>query len=121
MHPQAQMHHRIYREVEPYVEANYPDFELHDTDVSVNVILSGCNNGAGVGLLSDKIGVPLDQMAYIGDSSGDLPAMKRVKMAYAPSNAREVVKAFAKVIDDEATRATRIAYEEIVRLNRNHI
>lgn len=121
IHPLAETNHRIYREVKPFVDSNYPDFEVHDTDVSVNVILSGCNKGTGVGLLSDKIGVPLDQMAYIGDSSGDLPAMKRVKMAFAPNNARDVVKAFAKVIDDEATRATRIAYEEIVRLNRDHI
>lgn len=120
IHPESDMNHRIYHEVKPYVEANYPDFEVHDTDVSVNVILSDCNKGTGVGLLSNKTGVPLDQMAYIGDSSGDLPAMKRVRLAYAPSNAREVVKAYAKVIDEEATRATQRAYEEIVRLNRNH-
>lgn len=120
IHPLTEMNHRIYHDVKPYVEAHYPGFEVHDTDVSVNVILSDCNKGTGVRLLSDKIGVPLDQIAYIGDSSGDLPAMKRVKLAYAPSNARDVVKSFAKVINEEATRATRLAYEEIVRLNRNH-
>jgi hydroxymethylpyrimidine pyrophosphatase-like HAD family hydrolase len=121
IHPLIEMNHRIYHDVKPYVTANYPDFEVHDTDVSVNIIISDCNKGTGVGLLSDKIGIPLDQMAYIGDSSGDLPAMKRVKMSFAPSNARDVVKAFAQVIDEEATRATRFAYEELVRLNRNHI
>ncbi len=121
IHPLAEMNHRIYHDVKPYVNANYPDFEVHDTDVSVNIIVSECNKGTGVRLLSEKIGIPLDQMAYIGDSSGDLPAMKRVKLSFAPSNARDVVKAFAKVIDHEATHATMLAYEELVRLNRNHI
>jgi hydroxymethylpyrimidine pyrophosphatase-like HAD family hydrolase len=120
IHPLTEMNHRIYHDVKPYVNAHYPDFEVHDTDVSVNIILSDCNKGTGVGLLSEKIGIPLDQMAYIGDSSGDLPAMKRVKMAFAPSNARDIVKAYAQVIDHEATRATRVAYEELVRINRNH-
>jgi len=121
IHPQIEMNHKIYHHVKPYVNANYPDFEVHDTDVSVNIILSDCNKGTGVGLLSEKIGIPLDQMAYIGDSSGDLPAMRRVKMSFAPSNARDVVKAYAQVIEHEATRATQKAYEELVRLNRNHV
>jgi hydroxymethylpyrimidine pyrophosphatase-like HAD family hydrolase len=118
IHPIADMNHQIYAEVKPYVNKYYPDFEVHDTDVSVNIILSDCNKSTGVRLLSESIGIALDDIAYIGDSSGDMPAMRIVNRAFAPSNARDVVKQIAEVIDEEATRATRIAYERIIESNR---
>jgi len=117
IHPIAEVNHQIFHTVKPYVESNYPDFEVHDTDVSVNIIVRECNKGTGVTLLSERIGVPLDQIAYIGDSSGDLPAMHRVKWSFAPSNARPQVKAFAENINEEATKATLLAYLKIIEYN----
>jgi hydroxymethylpyrimidine pyrophosphatase-like HAD family hydrolase len=120
IHPLTEVNHRIFHTVKPYVEAHYPDFEVHDTDVSVNIIVRDCNKGTGVTLLSERIGVPLDQIAYIGDSSGDLPAMHRVKWSFAPTNARPQVKAFAENIDEEATKATLAAYLKIIDYNTSH-
>jgi len=119
IHPVVAINHQIRETVQPYVEANYPDFEVHDTDVSVNIILSDCNKGSGVRFLSDRLEIPLSQIAYIGDSSGDIPAMKLVQRSFAPSNAREVVKPYAELIDLEATEATREAYERLINSNRN--
>jgi hydroxymethylpyrimidine pyrophosphatase-like HAD family hydrolase len=119
IHPQVEVNHQIYQAVKPHVQTNYPDFEVHDTDVSVNIIVRDCNKGTGVSLLSERIGVPLDQMAYIGDSSGDLPAMHKVKWAFAPSNARPQVKAFAENLDEEATKATLKAYQKIIEYNKS--
>ncbi len=119
VHPKAEVNRAIYAEVSPYVHAHYPEFEVHDTDVSVNIILSDCNKGTGVRLLSERLEIPLDQIAYIGDSSGDVPAMLKVKRAFAPANARDVAKKHAEVLDGEATSATLEAYRRLVEANRN--
>lgn len=118
VHPDEKVNRAMYEEVKPYVESNYPDFEVHETDVSVNIILTDCNKGTGVRLLSEKLEVPLDEIAYIGDSSGDVPAMLKVKRAFAPANARDVAKKHAEVIEAEATQATLAAYKRIVEANR---
>jgi hypothetical protein len=118
IHPEVAINHQIRETVLPHVAANYPDFEVHDTDVSVNIILSDCNKGSGVRFLSERLQIPLSEMAYIGDSSGDIPAMKLVKRSFAPSNAREMVKPYAELINLEATEATKEAYERIIQANR---
>lgn len=94
-----------------------PKPEVHATDISVNILLPGNDKLQGLKLLSESIGIRLDQMAYIGDSSGDVPAMKQVKMAFAPINARQIAKDHGEVIDKEATLAVLEAYERIIKYN----
>jgi HAD superfamily hydrolase (TIGR01484 family) len=59
---------------------------------SVDIVLDGIDKGAGVEWLSRETGIPLAQMAGIGDSSGDLPYLRRVGFAAAPANATDDVK-----------------------------
>jgi hydrogenase maturation factor len=42
-----------------------------------------------------------------------------VKWAFAPSNARSQVKAFAENLDEEATKATLKAYQKIIEYNKS--
>src|SRR5262249_29654575 len=42
--------------------------------------------------IATKSGIPLAEMAYIGDDLTDLVVMRRVGVAFAPANAREEVK-----------------------------
>jgi len=107
----------IHQRVLEKVEGIDPVPEVHATDISVNILLPGNDKLQGVKLLSEALGIRLDEMAYIGDSSGDVPAMKQVKMAFAPKNARQIAKDHAEVIDQEATRAVLEAYEKIIRYN----
>jgi 3-deoxy-D-manno-octulosonate 8-phosphate phosphatase (KDO 8-P phosphatase) len=55
-------------------------------------VLDGIDKGAGVEWLSRETGVPLAQMAGIGDSPGDLPYLRRVGFSAAPANATDDVK-----------------------------
>lgn len=115
--PDKEQINRIYDRIKNHIQQNYPDLEAHRTEISVNTLLAGNNKGAGLQLLSKEIGIPLGQMAYIGDSEGDLPALKKVKLAFAPSNAIDRVKEIAEVLPFETSEAILEAYKKIIRLN----
>lgn len=59
---------------------------------SVDIVLDGIDKGAGVEWLSRETGIPLAQMAGIGDSPGDLPYLRRIGFSAAPANATDDVK-----------------------------
>lgn len=121
IHPDMEINQQIRQFVIPFVHENYPDFEVHDTDVSVNIILSDCNKGSGLRFLAETTGIPVHEMAYIGDSSGDVPAMKVAARSFAPSNARPEAKAHAQTIQKEATFAVLEAYQLLIEGNKKKI
>lgn len=97
------------------------EFEIHYTEVSINVILRKCNKAAGLHWLGQKIGIDLkSEIAYIGDSGGDVEALKSCSMPFAPSNANELVKAIpnVKILGFETTSAILLAYKKIIHHNR---
>ena len=109
--------------IRPIIEelaAGYPDadLEVHDTVVSVNVIPRAANKGAGVAWLAEHLGLSLAEVAYMGDSRGDLSALTRVAMPFAPANAVSEVKAVAQVTEGEATLGLVEAYREVIAHNR---
>jgi len=59
---------------------------------SVDIVLDGIDKGAGVEWLARETGIPLAHIAGIGDSSGDLPFLRRVGFSAAPANATDDVK-----------------------------
>jgi hydroxymethylpyrimidine pyrophosphatase-like HAD family hydrolase len=59
---------------------------------SVDIVLDGIDKGAGVEWLARETGIPLAHIAGIGDSSGDLPFLRRVGSSAAPANATDDVK-----------------------------
>lgn len=52
--------------------------------------------------ISEKSGIPLDAIAYIGDDLTDVVVMRRVLLAIAPANARPEVKKAAHVVTTAA-------------------
>lgn len=95
----------------------YPEFEAHYTDVSVNIIVKACNKASGLQYFADQHGVTSDEIAYIGDSSGDIMALKWAGASYAPANAIEEVRSYASVLQGEATRGVLEAYQQIIARN----
>lgn len=95
--------------------------EVHDTEVSVNILISGNNKEMGLRLISRETGIPLDRIAYIGDSNGDLPAFGVAGSSHAPANAAQVVKAIPHIMqmEGEVTLAVLQTYEWIVERNRS--
>jgi HAD superfamily hydrolase (TIGR01484 family) len=91
--------------------------EVHHTAISVNVIPRAANKGAGLHWLGEHLGIKLSEMAYIGDSGGDISALERAGMAFAPANAVDAVKAIATVTRGEATAGVLEAYQAVIAEN----
>jgi hydroxymethylpyrimidine pyrophosphatase-like HAD family hydrolase len=110
----AEIHQRVLSKVDEI----HPGMEVHATDISVNILMPGNDKLQGIRLLSEALNIGLSEMAYIGDSSGDVPALKHVKLPFAPKNAHETARQHGRVLEDEATRAVLKAYREIIEYNR---
>lgn len=108
----------MHQEVLNHMDGKYPMFEVHATDVSVNIILKKANKGHGIKMLCDQLDLDLDEVAYIGDSSGDLPGLTIVGRSYAPVNAKSFVKDKVDVVTKETTEGVLEAYEDIIKRNR---
>ena len=103
--------------IEAKISSDYSDMEVHFTDVSVNILMPGNNKAQGMKLLAEKLGITLDEIAYIGDTGGDVPALKEVKLAYSPKNATRAVKNVTKNLEFETTDAVLQAYHQIISWN----
>lgn len=108
----------IFPLIKKYVNEQYPNFETHRTDVSINVVLSGNNKADGILKLCEIMDLQPSEVAYIGDSSGDIPGLKVVGRPFAPLNACEAVKRESEVLDAEVTDAVLMAYRSIIQENR---
>lgn len=109
----------MHKEIQNYIGENYTMFEVHETDVSVNIILKRANKGEGIRYLCGELGLELNEVAYIGDSRGDIPGLEIVGKSYAPSNAKSYTKAAAQKTTSEVTQGVLEAYEDIISFNRN--
>jgi HAD superfamily hydrolase (TIGR01484 family) len=109
---------RVYEIARKRVEADYPEFEVHQTGVSVNIIVKACNKASGLQFFADRHEVTASEIAYIGDSTGDLMALGWAGAPFAPSNAIPEVRGQARVMKGEATAGVLEAYEAIIAENR---
>lgn len=100
------------------VSREYPDFEVHHTEVSVNIIHKGCNKANGLRQIAAATGIALHEIAYIGDSSGDVSALKIVGKPFAPANGNAGVKAVSSVMEGETSEGVLQAYELLIAANR---
>ncbi len=89
---------RIHAEIAEQLSEEYPLLMLADTHVSIDVFPVGLSKANGMKWLAEELGVRLDEIAYIGDSTGDIGAMELVGVGIAPSNASATVKAAADYV-----------------------
>ncbi len=111
---------KVEKETAHYLEKQgLTHLEIHTTDVSINVLLGGNNKGLGLKLLANQFNTPLGQIAYIGDSSGDIPALDLVGYPFTPSNARAIVRQQDgyQHLASQTTASVLEAYEHCVKLN----
>ena len=109
----------MHKELLNYISENYPRFEVHDTEISINVILKMANKGEGLKFLCNRMNLTPEEVAYIGDSSGDIPALKIAGRSFAPLNATSHAKETAGLVVSEATLGVLEAYERVIELNRS--
>jgi hydroxymethylpyrimidine pyrophosphatase-like HAD family hydrolase len=108
---------KIHQQILEKVEKDFPGLEVHATDVSVNTLMPGNDKLQGFKLLSRALNISFDEMAYIGDTSGDVPALKEVKLPFVPDNAHDVAKEYGEVLDVQTTHAVLEAYKRIIAYN----
>lgn len=84
--------------LEAFVTANYPALRVVHTPVSVDVLPRILTKQQGVAWLAAHLGLRLDEIAFIGDTHGDLDALMVVGHSFAPANAiAEVRQAVQRV------------------------
>ncbi len=111
--------YEMYPQIKKYVEENYPDFEVHYTDVSINVISKSTNKGEGIRFLCQLLELELSEVAFIGDTGGDRPGLEIVGMPFAPANGKDTVKEVSEVMDGEDSEAVLQAYKKVIEYNRS--
>lgn len=103
------------------IEADFPRLEMHTTDISVNILMPGNNKLQGMKLLAESQNISLEEIAYIGDTGGDIPALKKIKMPFSPSNATRAVKDISENLEAETSTAVLMAYKKVIEHNRSLI
>lgn len=111
---------QMYQQVKEKVEADYPDFEAHFTEISINIIMKAANKGSGLRWLARNTGISTGEIAYIGDSGGDIPALKEAGLGFTPANGGQDLKNLPGVLTtpSKATRGVLEAYRHIIEKNR---
>ena len=80
-------------------------FTTYHTPVSIDVTPRGITKDVGIAWLADELGGSLDRLAYIGDTGGDVEALRKVGFAFAPANANPEVKAVVDMVTEGSVLA----------------
>jgi len=91
--PEADEIRALRSRTEQFVAEAAPGLHVFSTDVSVDVVPPGITKQEGLEWLADRLGLALDEMAYIGDAETDLEALNAVGTSFAPANADATVRA----------------------------
>lgn len=111
--------YEMYPLIKEYVSSHYPNFEVHYTNVSINVISKSTNKGEGIKYLCELLDLDLKEVAFIGDTGGDRPGLEIVGMPFAPKNALDSAKEVSEVMESEDADAVLEAYKKVIELNRS--
>jgi hypothetical protein len=94
-------------------------FFMDESIMCVNVLFPGIDKGAGVRWLASHLGMPLADIAGVGDADGDLAYLNIVGFPAAPANAAAAVRARAAfVAPSENGHGTLEILREIIRRNK---
>ena len=117
--PEKKVIDQIIPIVKKKLENEFPQLEMHITDVSVNVLLPGNNKLQGMKLLAEHLNITLDNIAYIGDTGGDVMALREVKLPFSPKNATAAVKKISTNLSVETSDAVLEAYQRVIDYNKS--
>ncbi len=78
--------------VQKFVEDARLGFSVLPTYLSIDVVPAGITKEEGMKWLASLVNLDLAEIAYIGDSLGDLGALEIVGCSFAPGNAKDVLR-----------------------------
>lgn len=105
--------------IKRHVEEHHPDMRAYHTHISIDVVPLSINKRRGMEWLAETTGISMEQIAYIGDTNGDIDALEAVGRSFAPANADEPVKAVVdRVCSGHTIDGVLEAYGACVEANR---
>jgi len=109
---------RATREIDQFVRREHPSFRTYDTPISIDVVASHLTKRSGLEWLADEVNLDPSEIAYIGDTSGDIEALELAGRSYAPANANSEIKSVVDVTTQaEYAEGVVSAYWDVVRMN----
>lgn len=101
-----------------HIQQHFPMFELHATDISISAIWPCANKGSGLEWFCEVMDIPASSVAFIGDTSGDIPAIERAGISFAPKNANPDNKKYADfVTTGNSTAGVVEAWQQLIAHN----
>ncbi len=96
-------------------------FDVLPTHLSVDIIPEGITKETGMKWLAAELALGLDEIAYIGDSLGDLKALTLVGHSFAPENAKDVVREGVGCVTSAGIQGVQDAFKMCMDRNRQTI
>jgi hydroxymethylpyrimidine pyrophosphatase-like HAD family hydrolase len=78
--------------IEEYVAANHPVFDVFHTHVSIDAVHQRITKVEGMRWLAETLDVELPEIAFIGDTNGDIGALEIVGRSFSPANGTDLVR-----------------------------
>lgn len=85
-------------EVKTFIGADADDYNITHSKSAVDITPAGIDKAAGLDHLISVTGIAAENILGIGDTTGDLPMLKRVGLPAVPINASDEVKQVAKYV-----------------------
>jgi hydroxymethylpyrimidine pyrophosphatase-like HAD family hydrolase len=105
--------------VRAHAERRHDELCAYATSVSVDVLAEGITKRQALAWIADHLSLDLNEVAYIGDTEGDLGALASVGRSFAPANAEASVReAVDHVTDAPQIEGTLEAYRACLERNR---
>ena len=89
--------------VEAFVAGLGEDLHPYHTPYSIDVVPAALTKVQALRWLAGQEGMDLAEIAFIGDTNGDAPAIEAAGLGFAPANGAEAAKATADVVTEAAT------------------
>ena len=81
---------RLYEQVKNFIDPAL--FAVTHSASAVDITPAGIDKASGIRFLAELTGIPLQEMAGIGDTIGDLPFLKITGISAAPANCTAVIR-----------------------------
>lgn len=88
---------QLYPVLHDYVNTNFPELQVFQTPNSIDIVQPGLTKREGVYWLADEYALSTGDLAFLGDTDGDLGALQTVGRSYAPANAAPEIKQMVDV------------------------
>jgi len=117
--PERSVIESVYEEIVGYVSSSHPALETFMTPFSIDIVAPHLTKREGIAWLAERCGLSWGEIAFVGDTSGDMGALAKAGRSYAPANADTPVKDLVDVTTAGSdVEGVLEAYHDAIEFNR---